>query len=76
MIEMIFLFLVFVEIFIIISGGFGYELINFVYLIYNQVLLQFDVGMVLVGGLIVVLIVNIVVIVLVWMIGKNFIECS
>ncbi|MFO5998759.1 hypothetical protein ACLBUR_31645, partial [Pseudomonas aeruginosa] len=46
------------------------------YLIYNQALLQFDVGMASAGGLIAVLIANIAAIVLVRMIGKNLTERS
>ncbi|MFO6144515.1 hypothetical protein ACLBUT_34275, partial [Pseudomonas aeruginosa] len=44
--------------------------------IYNQALLQFDVGMASAGGLIAVLIANIAAIVLVRMIGKNLTERS
>ncbi|MFO6370224.1 hypothetical protein ACLBWA_34765, partial [Pseudomonas aeruginosa] len=58
------------------SGGPGYESTNLAYLIYNQALLQFDVGMASAGGLIAVLIANIAAIVLVRMIGKNLTERS
>ena len=71
MIETIFLLSVFAEIFTTTSGGPGYESTNLAYLIYNQALLQFDVGMASAGGLIAVLIANIAAIVLVRMIGKN-----
>ncbi|MFO6204236.1 hypothetical protein ACLBVK_34585, partial [Pseudomonas aeruginosa] len=56
--------------------GPGYESTNLAYLIYNQALLQFDVGMASAGGLIAVLIANIAAIVLVRMIGKNLTERS
>ncbi|MFO6314373.1 hypothetical protein ACLBV4_35610, partial [Pseudomonas aeruginosa] len=52
------------------------ESTNLAYLIYNQALLQFDVGMASAGGLIAVLIANIAAIVLVRMIGKNLTERS
>ncbi len=71
MIETIFLLSVFAEIFTTTSGGPGYESTNLAYLIYNQALLQFDVGMASAGGLIAVLIANIAAIILVRMIGKN-----
>ncbi|MFO6063109.1 sugar ABC transporter permease, partial [Pseudomonas aeruginosa] len=58
------------------SGGPGHESTNLAYLIYNQALLQFDVGMASAGGLIAVLIANIAAIVLVRMIGKNLTERS
>ncbi|MEG6991987.1 sugar ABC transporter permease, partial [Pseudomonas aeruginosa] len=67
---------VFAEIFTTTSGGPGYESTNLAYLIYNQALLQFDVGMASAGGLIAVLIANIAAIVLVRMIGKNLTERS
>lgn len=76
MIETIFLLSVFAEIFTTTSGGPGYESTNLAYLIYNQTLLQFDVGMASAGGLIAVLIANIAAIVLVRMIGKNLTERS
>ncbi|MGG4648503.1 sugar ABC transporter permease, partial [Pseudomonas aeruginosa] len=58
------------------SGGPGYDSTILAYLIYNQALLQFDVGMASAGGLIAVLIANIAAIVLVRMIGKNLTERS
>jgi sorbitol/mannitol transport system permease protein len=71
MIETIFLLSVFAEIYTTTSGGPGYESTNLAYLIYNQALLQFDVGMASAGGLIAVVIANIAAIVLIRMIGKN-----
>jgi sorbitol/mannitol transport system permease protein len=67
----IFLLSVFAEIYTTTSGGPGYESTNLAYLIYNQALLQFDVGMASAGGLIAVVIANIAAIVLIRMIGKN-----
>jgi sorbitol/mannitol transport system permease protein len=74
MIETIFLLSVFAEIFTTTGGGPGYESTNLAYLIYNQALLQFDVGMASAGGLIAVVIANIAAIVLIRMIGKNLTE--
>ncbi|MBA1245146.1 MULTISPECIES: carbohydrate ABC transporter permease [Pseudomonas] len=71
MIETIFLLSVFAEIFTTTNGGPGFASTNLAYLIYNQALVQFDVGMASAGGLIAVLIANIAAIVLVRMIGKN-----
>ncbi|PXF28631.1 sugar ABC transporter permease [Pokkaliibacter plantistimulans] len=71
MIETIFLLSVFAEIYTTTSGGPGYETTNLAYLIYNQALLQFDVGMASAGGLIAVVIANIAAFVLIRLIGKN-----
>ncbi|MFJ2484647.1 carbohydrate ABC transporter permease, partial [Pseudomonas sp. NPDC087639] len=71
MIETIFLLSVFAEIFTTTNGGPGYASTNLAYLIYNQALVQFDVGMASAGGLIAVVIANIAAIILVRMIGKN-----
>jgi sorbitol/mannitol transport system permease protein len=71
MIETIFLLSVFAEIFTTTNGGPGFASTNLAYLIYNQALVQFDVGMASAGGLIAVLIANVAAILLVRMIGKN-----
>ncbi|WP_158157741.1 sugar ABC transporter permease [Pseudomonas sp.] len=71
MIETIFLLSVFAEIFTTTNGGPGFASTNLAYLIYNQALVQFDVGMASAGGLIAVVIANIAAIILVRMIGKN-----
>ena len=71
MIETIFLLSVFAEIFTTTNGGPGFASTNLAYLIYNQALVQFDVGMASAGGLIAVVIANVAAIVLVRMIGKN-----
>ncbi|PTT84519.1 sugar ABC transporter permease, partial [Pseudomonas sp. HMWF005] len=71
MIETIFLLSVFAEIFTTTNGGPGYASTNLAYLIYNQALVQFDVGMASAGGLIAVVIANLAAIILVRMIGKN-----
>ncbi|MBD1551748.1 carbohydrate ABC transporter permease [Pseudomonas typographi] len=71
MIETIFLLSVFAEIFTTTNGGPGFASTNLAYLIYNQALVQFDVGMASAGGLIAVVIANIAAVILVRMIGKN-----
>ncbi|WP_425287678.1 carbohydrate ABC transporter permease [Pseudomonas indica] len=76
MIETIFLLSVFAEIYTTTSGGPGYASTNLAYLIYNQALLQFDVGMASAGGLIAVLIANVAAIMLVRMLGKNLTDKS
>jgi sorbitol/mannitol transport system permease protein len=76
MIETIFLLSVFAEIFTTTNGGPGYASTNLAYLIYNQALLQFDVGMASAGGLIAVVIANIAAIILIRMIGKNLTDKS
>ena len=71
LIETIFLLSVFAEILITTNGGPGYESTNLTYLVYSQALLQFDVGGASAGGLIAVVIANIVAIFLVRIVGKN-----
>ncbi len=71
LIETIFLLNVFAEILVTTNGGPGYESTNLTYLVYAQALLQFDVGGASAGGLIAVVLANIVAVFLVRMIGKN-----
>lgn len=71
MIETIFLLSVFAEIFVTTGGGPGYASTNLAYLIYNQALLQYDVGVASAGGLIAVLLANIVAFFLIRAVGKN-----
>lgn len=71
LIETIFLLSIFAEILVTTSGGPGYESTNITYLIYTQSLLQFDVGGGSAGGIIAVIIANIVAIFLMRLIGKN-----
>jgi sorbitol/mannitol transport system permease protein len=71
LIETIFLLSIFAEIFVTTSGGPGYASTNITYLIYTQSLLQFDVGMASAGGVVAVIIANLVAIVLMHLIGKN-----
>ncbi|MBB4266597.1 ABC transporter permease subunit [Roseospira visakhapatnamensis] len=71
LIETIFLLSVFAEILVTTSGGPGYDSTNLSYLIYTQALLQFDVGGASAGGIIAVILANIVAIFLIRLIGKN-----
>lgn len=71
LIETIFLLSVFAEILVTTSGGPGYESTNITYLIYAQALLQFDVGGASAGGIIAVILANIVAFFLIRLIGRN-----
>ncbi|MGO3701408.1 carbohydrate ABC transporter permease, partial [Halomonas sp.] len=71
MIEMIFLLTIFAEIFVTTSGGPGLATTNLAYLIYIQALLDFDVGLASAGGVIAIILANIVAIFLVRMVAKN-----
>ena len=74
LIETIFLLVVFAEIFVTTSGGPGNQSTNLAFLIYKQALLQFDVGGASAGGVVAVVLANIVAIFLVRLIGKNLDE--
>ena len=71
LIQTIFLLSVFAEILVTTNGGPGYASTNLTYLIYAQSLLQFDVGGGSAGGVIAIILANIVAIFLMRMIGKN-----
>jgi len=71
LIETIFLLTVFAEIFVTTGGGPGLQTTNIAFLIYSQALIQFDVGNASAGGLVAVVIANIVAFFLVRMIGRN-----
>jgi sorbitol/mannitol transport system permease protein len=71
LIETIFLLNVFAEIRVTTGGGPGMETTNIPFLVYAQALLQFDVGGASAGGIIAVVLANIVAIFLVRMIGRN-----
>ncbi|MFC3282681.1 carbohydrate ABC transporter permease [Litchfieldella rifensis] len=71
MIEMIFLLTIFAEIFVTTSGGPGLATTNLAYLIYIRALLDFDVGTASAGGVIAIILANIVAIFLVRMVAKN-----
>jgi len=71
LIETIFLLTVFAEIFVTTGGGPGMQTTNIAFLIYSQALIQFDVGNASAGGLVAVVIANIVAFFLVRIIGRN-----
>ena len=71
LIETIFLLSVFAEIFVTTGGGPGLQTTNIAFLVYAQALLQYDVGGASAGGIVAVVLANIVAFFLVRMIGKN-----
>ena len=71
LIQTIFLLSVFAEILVTTNGGPGYASTNIAYLVYAQSLLQFDVGGGSAGGIVAVVLANIVAIFLMRMIGKS-----
>lgn len=71
LIQTIFLLSIFAEILVTTNGGPGTAATNLTYLIYVQSLLQFDVGAGSAGGVIAIILANIVAIFLMRMIGKN-----
>lgn len=71
MIQTIFHLSIFAEIFVTTGGGPGYDSTNLAYLIYNQALLQFDVGVAAAGGVFAIIVANIVAFFLVRIVGKS-----
>ena len=71
LIQTIFLLSIFAEILVTTNGGPGYASTNLTFLVYAQSLLQFDVGGGSAGGIVAVILANIVAIFLMRMIGKN-----
>lgn len=71
MIEMIFLLTVFAEIYVTTSGGPGLATTNLAFLIYIQALLDFDVGLASAGGVVAIVLANIVAIFLVRLVARN-----
>ncbi|MDB6177853.1 sugar ABC transporter permease [Paracoccus sp. Z330] len=71
LIETIFLLSVFAEILVTTNGGPGTATTNLTFLVYVQSLLQFDVGLGSAGGVVAIILANIVAIFLMRMIGKN-----
>ncbi len=71
LIQTIFLLSVFAEILVTTNGGPGYATTNITFMVYAQSLLQFDVGGGSAGGIVAVVLANIVAIFLMRMIGKN-----
>jgi len=71
LIQTIFLLGVFAEILVTTNGGPGYNSTNLAFLVYRTALLNFDVGGAAAGGVIAVILANIVATFLVRLIGKN-----
>ena len=71
LIETIFLLTVFAEILVTTNGGPGVATTNIAFLVYAQALLQFDVAGAAAGGIIAVILANLVAVFLVRMIGRN-----
>jgi sorbitol/mannitol transport system permease protein len=71
LIETIFLLTVFAEIFVTTGGGPGLQTTNIAFLIYSQALIQYDVGTASAGGLVAVVLANIVAFFLVRVVGRN-----
>jgi sorbitol/mannitol transport system permease protein len=71
LIETIFLLTIFAEIFVTTGGGPGLQTTNIAFLIYAQALIQYDVGTASAGGLVAVVLANIVAFFLVRIVGRN-----
>lgn len=71
LIQTIFLLNVFAEILVTTGGGPGLATTNIAFLVYAQALLQFDIGGASAGGIVAVILANIVAFFLVRMIGRN-----
>jgi sorbitol/mannitol transport system permease protein len=71
LIQTIFLLSVFAEILVTTNGGPGTASTNLTYMIYNQSLLQYDVGGGSAGGVVAIILANIVAVFLMRAIGKN-----
>ncbi|WP_394824616.1 carbohydrate ABC transporter permease [Pendulispora albinea] len=71
MVEAIFLLNVFAEIFVTTNGGPGDATTNVPFLVYTQALLEFDVGAASAGGLVAVVLANIVAVFLIRLIGQS-----
>ena len=71
LIQTIFLLAIFAEILVTTNGGPGYNSTNIAFLVYRTALLSFDVGGASAGGVIAVIIANIVAIFLMRAVGKN-----
>ena len=71
LIETIFLLSVFAEIYVTTNGGPGVATTNIAFLVYKQALLNFDVGGASAGGIVAVVLANVVAIFLMRIVGKN-----
>ena len=73
MIQTIFHLSVFAEIFVTTGGGPGFDSTNLAFLIFSQALLQFDVGVASAGGVIAIVLANVVAIFLIRLVGKSLV---
>ena len=71
MIEMIFLLTIFAEIFVTTNGGPGLATTNLAFLIYIRALLDFDIGVASAGGIIAIILANIVAIFLIRTVARS-----
>ena len=71
LIETIFLLSIFAEIFVTTGGGPGLQTTNIAFLIYSQALIHYDIGTASAGGLVAVVIANILAFFLVRIVGRN-----
>ena len=71
LIQTIFLLSLFAEILVTTNGGPGNQSTNLAYLVYSQALLRFDVGSASAGGVVAVLLANVLAIFLMRLVGKN-----
>jgi len=71
LIETIFLLSIFADIYVTTGGGPGLQTTNIAFLIYSQALIHYDIGAASAGGLVAVVIANIVAFFLVRIVGRN-----
>jgi sorbitol/mannitol transport system permease protein len=71
LIETIFLLTIFAEIYVTTGGGPGLQTTNIAFLIYSQALIHYDIGTASAGGLVAVVIANILAFFLVRIVGRN-----
>ncbi|HWK75671.1 MAG TPA: sugar ABC transporter permease [Povalibacter sp.] len=71
LIQTIFLLSLFAEIFVTTNGGPGTESTNLAYLVYSQALLRFDVGSASAGGVVAVILANVLAVFLMRLVGRN-----
>lgn len=71
LIQTIFLLSLFAEILVTTNGGPGNQSTNLAYLVYSQALLRFDVGSASAGGVVAIVLANILAIFLMRLVGKN-----
>ena len=71
MIETIFLLMVFAEIFVTTAGGPGLATTNLAFLIYRFALLDFDIGVASAGGILAIVLANVVAVILIRSVARN-----